>query len=48
LLRVLNSGDHEAVPAQLIRWDKVNGSPLAGLTRRRIAEVGLWNKGLPE
>ncbi len=48
LLRVLNSGDYEAVPAQLIRWDKVNGRPLAGLTRRRIAEVDLWNKGLPE
>jgi len=48
LLRVLNSGDYEAVPAQLIRWDKVNGRPLAGLTRRRIAEVDLLNKGLPE
>jgi lysozyme len=46
LLRVLNAGDYEAVPAEIIRWDKVQGKPLAGLTRRRIAEVDMWNSGL--
>ena len=27
---------------ELPRWDKANGKPLAGLTRRRAAEVALF------
>jgi GH24 family phage-related lysozyme (muramidase) len=30
------------VPQELPKWDKVNGKPLAGLTRRRAAEVALF------
>jgi len=30
------------VPQELPKWDKANGQPLAGLTRRRAAEVALF------
>ena len=30
------------VPQELPKWDKANGKPLAGLTRRRAAEVALF------
>ena len=30
------------VPQELLRWDKANGKSLAGLTRRRAAEVALF------
>lgn len=43
LLKLLNKGNYEAVPAQLMRWNKANGKPLAGLTRRRQAEGVLWS-----
>lgn len=43
LLRLLNLGEPAQVPAQLRRWNKSNGSVLAGLTRRREAEGALWN-----
>jgi lysozyme len=42
LLRKLNAGDYPGVPAQLMRWNKVNGRPVQGLTRRRRAEADLW------
>ena len=42
LLKLLNAGNFEAVPAQFLRWDKANGKPLAGLTARRQAEKKLW------
>jgi len=42
LLRLINAGNLAAVPAQFLRWDKANGKPLAGLTRRREAEKKLW------
>jgi GH24 family phage-related lysozyme (muramidase) len=44
LLRVLNAGHYDAVPAQLARWNKDNGVVLTGLTRRRKAEEDLWNR----
>jgi len=44
LLKVLNKGDYDAVPTQIARWNKVNGKPSAGLTRRRAAEADLWLK----
>lgn len=45
LLKKLNQGDYEAVPAELQKWNKVGGKPLAGLANRRAAEAGLWSKG---
>lgn len=42
LLRKLNAGDYLGVPKELMRWDKVNSEPVAGLTRRREAEADLW------
>lgn len=44
LLRVLNQGDHDLVPQQLMRWTKLRGVELAGLKRRRAAEAALWSK----
>jgi lysozyme len=45
LLKKLNDGDYDAVPAQLMRWNKVKGKVVAGLTNRRAAEAGMWAKG---
>ncbi|WP_019221297.1 lysozyme [Bartonella senegalensis] len=45
LLRKLNKGDFEAVPAELQKWTKVEGKRLQGLVHRRAAEAGLWAKG---
>jgi lysozyme len=39
---VLNSGDYNGVPAQIMRWNKAGGKVLAGLTRRRTAEAELF------
>jgi len=44
LLKLLNKGFYETVPAQLMRWNKVNGEPMGGLSRRRAAEAKLWTK----
>ncbi len=46
LLRLLNAGDYDAMPAQLARWNKNDGQVMRGLTRRRAAEACLW-VGLP-
>jgi lysozyme len=43
LLRLLNRGWYEQVPAQLTRWNRANGETLGGLSRRRAAEGRLWN-----
>lgn len=45
LLKKLNAGDYESVPAQLSRWNKNDGKVMEGLTNRRAAEAGLWAKG---
>jgi lysozyme len=43
LLRLLNSGaDKETVAAQFIRWNKVKGIVVPGLTRRRKLEADLF------
>ena len=42
LLKVLNAGDYEGVPAQLKRWNKAGGEILDGLIRRREAEARLF------
>ena len=43
LLRLLNEGDHDAVPAQLMRWTRIAGKESRGLRNRRTAEAALWN-----
>jgi lysozyme len=43
LRTVLNQGDYEGVPAQIMRWNKAGGKVLEGLTRRRQAEADLFS-----
>ena len=38
LVKKLNAGDFEGACQQILRWDKFNNKPLAGLTKRRQAE----------
>ena len=42
MLKVLNKGDYEDVPAQIKRWNKAGGKVLEGLVRRREAEALLF------
>ncbi len=42
LLKLLNRGWYEQVPAQLTRWNRASGEVLGGLARRRAAEARLW------
>ena len=39
LLKKLNAGEYNEVPAQIKRWNKVGGKVLPGLTRRREEEA---------
>jgi lysozyme len=45
LLKKLNAGDYDAVPAELMKWVKSKGKRRQGLVNRRSAEAGLWAKG---
>jgi len=42
LLKVLNEGKYNEVPAQMKRWNKANGEVLDGLVRRREAEAKMF------
>jgi len=42
MLKVLNAGEYEGVPAQIKRWNKAGGKVLDGLVRRREAEALLF------
>ena len=42
LLKVLNEGKYNEVPAQIKRWNKAGGEVLQGLIRRREAEALLF------
>ena len=42
MLKVLNAGQYEEVPAQMMRWNKAGGKTLDGLIRRREAESLLF------
>ena len=42
LLKVLNAGNYDGVPAQIKRWNKAGGVTLEGLIRRREAEALLF------
>jgi lysozyme len=39
MLKVLNEGKHNEVPAQMKRWNKASGQVKQGLVRRREAEA---------
>ncbi len=43
LLKLLNEGNYDEVPAQLALWNHVDHKVVAGLTARREAESELWN-----
>jgi GH24 family phage-related lysozyme (muramidase) len=45
LLKLLNQGHYDAVPAELNRWTKASGKTLPGLVRRRKAEGQLFRDG---
>lgn len=45
LLKKLNAGDFDSVPAELGKWVNVKGKRVQGLVNRRAAEAGLWAKG---
>lgn len=42
LLKKLNAGYYAGAAEEFERWNKCNGKPLAGLTRRRKAEKALF------
>jgi len=42
LLRKLNEGHYDDVPAEMARWNRAGGEVLEGLKRRRKAEGALW------
>jgi lysozyme len=43
LLKLLNQGQYDEVPAQLRRWNKTGGKVIQGLINRRENEIKLWN-----
>ena len=43
LVKLLNQGEYDNVPDQLLRWNKARGVVVHGLTNRRKAEIKLWN-----
>lgn len=45
LLKRLNAGDYDAVPAGPMKWVNAGGKRVKGLVNRRSAEAGLWAKG---
>ncbi|RDL51790.1 Lysozyme RrrD [Ensifer sp. M14] len=45
LLKKLNAGNYDAVPAELMKWVHAGGKRVKGLVNRRSAEAGLWAKG---
>lgn len=42
LLRKLNEGHYDDVPAEMARWNRAGGQVMEGLKRRRKAEGLLW------
>lgn len=47
LLKAINAGEHERVPAQLRRWTLADGKDYRGLKTRREREIGLYFEGQP-
>ena len=46
LLRKLNAGDHLGASDEFLRWNKVQGRTIRGLSRRREAEQKMFLHGL--
>jgi lysozyme len=46
LLKLLNQGQYDQVPAQLRRWVRDNGHVVQGLINRREKEIVLWNTAI--
>jgi lysozyme len=44
LLKKLNKGDYDSVPAELMKWVHSKGKRLSGLVNRRTQEGALWGK----
>ncbi|SCC65730.1 lysozyme [Kosakonia oryziphila] len=42
LLKKLNAGDYDGAANEFLRWNKADGQVLAGLSRRREAELALF------
>jgi len=42
MLKLLNKGQYDAVPAQIARWNRVGKEVNRGLTIRRAAEADMW------
>jgi GH24 family phage-related lysozyme (muramidase) len=47
MLKKVNAGDLDAVPAELMKWTKGGGKVLPGLVRRRQAASAWWTAGAP-
>ena len=47
LLKLLNQGKYEQVPAQMARWCNAGGKRINGLARRRAAEAALFMEPMP-
>lgn len=45
LLKRLNNGEYDAVPAELMRWTRAGGKVYQGLVNRRTQESALWTTG---
>ena len=45
LLKLLNQSDYTGAAKEFLRFDKADGKVLAGLSRRRMAEMRLFNRG---
>ena len=42
LLKKINASDYAGASKEILRWDKVDGQPLAGLTNRRHSEQAVF------
>jgi len=42
MLKRIQEGDHEKAAKEMLRWNKANGKPLKGLTRRRKREHDIY------
>jgi len=44
LLKKVNAGQFDQVPAEFMKWVNQNGEPVPGLVNRRRAEVAVWRQ----
>ncbi len=47
MLKRINAGRHDDVPAEMKRWNRAGGKVLRGLIRRREAEADLYEQAKP-